>query len=75
MPSITTLRRMSFWSAIVGFCFFVAGDYAAALAIRFCTETLRLPYFLQERLRDQVALCLFIMAGCIFGLVRVRMGF
>ena len=71
---ITTLRKMSLWTAVVGFCFFVAGDYAAAFGVRFLTECLRLPYFLEVKVRDQVALCVFIMGGCIFGLARIAMG-
>ena len=69
MP-INSLRKMSFWSAVIGFCFFVADHYCAALAIRFITECLRLPYFVKTRLRDQIALCVFIMSGCVYGLGR-----
>ena len=70
MLSVNTLRRMSFWSAVVGFCFFIYGEVCAALVLRFCTEALRLPYFHQERITDQVYLCVFVMAGCLFGLYR-----
>ena len=71
---IITMRKMSFWSALVGFGFFVAGNYPAAFAVRFVTECLRLPYFVQQRIRDQVALGVFVMAGCVFGLVRIAIG-
>lgn len=70
MMPVESLRKMSFWTALVGFGFFVYGEIHAAMALRFCTEALRLPYFYQEQIADQVWLCLFVMAGCVFGLYR-----
>lgn len=69
---IVTLRKASLWTAIVGFCFFAAGHNEAALVVRFVTECLRLPFFCQERIRDQAGLSIFIMCGCVFGLIRIR---
>lgn len=69
-PVIIWMRKASFWTALIGFSFFVFGDTCAALALRFITEALRLPYFHQERIKDQVYLCLFVMAGCLYGLYR-----
>lgn len=69
-PVIILMRKASFWTALIGFSFFVFGDTCAALALRFLTEALRLPYFHQERIKDQVYLCFFVMAGCLYGLYR-----
>ena len=69
-PVIIWMRKASFWTALIGFSFFVFGDTCAALGLRFVTEALRLPYFHQERIKDQVYLCLFVMAGCLYGLYR-----
>lgn len=69
---IVALRKLSLWTAIVGFCFFVAGHNEAALIVRFSTELLRFPYFHQQGLKDQAGLSAFIMFGCVFGLIRIR---
>lgn len=68
---IATLRKCSLWTAMVGFGFFVAGEYEAAFVVRLLTEGLRLPYFIQERIRDQVALGVFVSIGCVYGLGRL----
>lgn len=67
---IIKCRKASFWTAIVGFCFFAQGYPEAALAIRFLTECLRFPFFFKERIRDQAGLSAFVAAGCIYGLIR-----
>ena len=70
---ITTARKCSLWTAMVGFGFFVAGQYEAAFIVRLLTEGLRLPYFIQERINDQIALGVFVSLGCIFGLARMAL--
>ena len=70
---IATLRKCSLWTAMVGFGFFVAGEYEAAFIVRLVTEGLRLPYFIQERVTDQIALGVFVSVGCVFGLVRMAL--
>ena len=68
---IVRMRKASFYTAMIGFCLFALGFYGPALAVRFLTEALRVPYFWREKIRDQVNLGLFVMAGCIFGLIRL----
>lgn len=65
------LRRCSLWTAMVGFGFFVAGQYEAAFVVRLVTEALRLPYFIEAGIRDQVALSVFVSLGCLFGVARL----
>lgn len=67
---IIKCRKASFWTAIVGFCFFAQGCPEAALAIRLVTELLRFPYFFTAKIKDQAGLSLFVACGCIYGLLR-----
>lgn len=64
------MRKLSLATAMVGLGCFVAGAVVPALAIRVCTELLRLPTFVHERKRDQVQLCCVVLLMCAIGLVR-----
>lgn len=66
------LRKLSLWTAMIGFGGFVIGSVEFALWTRVLTELLRLPSFRQEGMKDQVSLCYVVLVGCVFGLIRVR---
>ena len=67
---VIACRKASFWTAIVGFCFFAQGHPEVALAVRLLTECLRFPFFYQERIKDQAGLSAFVAVGCVYGLFR-----
>lgn len=68
----TQLRKLSLWTAMIGFGGFIVGAVEFALWLRIVTELCRLPSFRQEGMTDQVRLCYVVLIGCVIGLVRVR---
>jgi len=66
---IRRLRKATLIIQMVSLSFFVSGMISQALACRCCLELCRLPWFLQENIKDQAAISVVVLVVSTGGII------